>query len=68
MKSARDRARDGSPTSVEEYTRDSINKIDQVRQDTAKKLGVTVDKLDRKVEDKAAEAKSTISSWFGGSK
>lgn len=68
MKSAQDKARNGSPGTIEEYTKDSINKIDQVRQDTAKKLGVTVDKLDRKVEDKAAEAKSTVSSWFGGSK
>ncbi|KAL1995056.1 hypothetical protein VTN49DRAFT_1243 [Thermomyces lanuginosus] len=68
VKSAQDKARNGSPGTIEEYTKDSINKIDQVRQDTAKKLGVTVDKLDRKVEDKAAEAKSTVSSWFGGSK
>ena len=37
-------------------------KFDQYRKDTGKKI----DEIDRKVETKAAEAKSGISSWFGG--
>lgn len=31
-------------------------------------MGTTVDKLDRTVEEKASEAKKTITGWFGGSK
>jgi hypothetical protein len=31
-------------------------------------MGTTIDKLDRKVEEKASEAKKGISSWFGGGK
>lgn len=37
-------------------------KLDQYRKETVK----TIDAADRKVEQKAAEAKSGISSWFGG--
>ena len=39
-------------------------KFDEVRKDTNK----TIDDLDKTVERKASEAKSGISSWFGGSK
>lgn len=42
---------------VENYGKD-------LKQDTLKK----VNEFDRKVETKTAEAKSGISSWFGGSK
>jgi hypothetical protein len=45
-----------------------MDKIDQIRHDTAKNMGTSIDKLDRKVEAKAADAKKSISSWFGSSK
>lgn len=38
------------------------NKFDHLRKDTNQKIN----EIDRKVETKAAEAKSGISSWFGG--
>ncbi|PVH76201.1 hypothetical protein DL98DRAFT_518092 [Cadophora sp. DSE1049] len=37
-------------------------KFDQYRKET----GAKIDAADRKIENKAAEAKSGISSWFGG--
>jgi len=66
VSNARDKAR--ADERIGQYAQDGINKIDQVRHDTARNLGTTVDKLDRKVEQKAAEAKGSLSSWFGGSK
>ncbi|GAM39061.1 hypothetical protein TCE0_034r10292 [Talaromyces pinophilus] len=51
-----------------EGAKESIEKIEKIRQDTAKQMGTTVDKLDRAVEEKASEAKKSISGWFGGSK
>ena len=40
------------------------NKAEEYRQ----KTGKAIDKFDKTVEDKAAQAKSGVSSWFGGSK
>ncbi|RAO64235.1 uncharacterized protein BHQ10_000247 [Talaromyces amestolkiae] len=51
-----------------EGAKESLEKIEKIRQDTAKQLGTTVDKLDRTVEEKASEAKKSVSGWFGGSK
>lgn len=51
-----------------ESAKESLEKIEQIRHDTAKQMNTTVDKLDRKVEEKAAEAKKSITGWFGGSK
>lgn len=53
---------------VPEIARDTLNKVDEIRHDAAKKLNTSVDKLDKTIEDKAAEAKSGISGWFGGKK
>ncbi|OXV10626.1 hypothetical protein Egran_01612 [Elaphomyces granulatus] len=53
---------------IKQYAKEGIEKIDQVRHDTARSMGTTIDKLDRKVEEKASEAKKGISSWFGGGK
>jgi len=36
------------------------------RKDAAKELNKDIDKFDRTVEKKTSEAKSGISSWFGG--
>lgn len=47
---------------------ESIHKLDEVRQDASSKIKTNVDKMDRKVEEKAAEAKGSLSGWFGGGK
>jgi 4-diphosphocytidyl-2C-methyl-D-erythritol kinase len=61
--SARSKAKE-----AEKGAKESWEKLDQIRHDTANKLGTTVDKIDRTVEEKASEAKKSVSSWFGGSK
>lgn len=47
---------------------DGMNKLDEYRQDASSKLRTNVDKFDNAVEEKAAEAKGTVSGWFGGKK
>ncbi|KAJ5094402.1 hypothetical protein N7456_010263 [Penicillium angulare] len=42
--------------------------LDGLRKDTKDRVSSEIDKLDRSVEDKAAEAKGTVSGWFGGKK
>ncbi|KAJ5266839.1 hypothetical protein N7478_009647 [Penicillium angulare] len=42
--------------------------IDGLRKDTKDRVSSEIDKLDRNVEEKAAEAKGTVSGWFGGKK
>ena len=44
---------------------DGVAKFEQVRKETGKELHDTVDKFDKTVERKTAEAKSGLSSWFG---
>ncbi|KAI9673065.1 MAG: hypothetical protein M1829_004379 [Trizodia sp. TS-e1964] len=39
---------------------------DQYRKDAAKDLQNKIDKVDKKVEEGAAKAKSGVSGWFGG--
>lgn len=63
---ARERAKtnDGS---LGQHAKEGIDKIDQIRHDAARSMGTSVDKLDRKIEEKASEAKNSlnsISSWF----
>ena len=41
-------------------------KAEQFRKDSSKELNKAVDKFDTTVEKKTSEAKSGISSWFGG--
>jgi hypothetical protein len=67
LQTARDKARQANG-SIGDYAKDSMDKIDQIRHDTAKNMGTSIDKLDRKVEEKAADAKKSISGWFGSSK
>ncbi|GAD93267.1 conserved hypothetical protein [Paecilomyces variotii No. 5] len=67
VSNAKDMARNNG-NNIRQYAHEGIDKIDQIRHDTAKQLGTTVDKLDKTVENKASEAKGTLSSWFGGSK
>ncbi|KAL2223241.1 hypothetical protein M432DRAFT_43466 [Thermoascus aurantiacus ATCC 26904] len=63
VENARDKARaDGV---IGNSMQTSLDRIDEIRHDTAQKMGTSVDKLDRKIEDKAAGAKNTIKGWFG---
>ena len=45
---------------------DASSKADQYRKEAAKEINKEVDKFDKTVEKKTSEAKSGISSWFGG--
>lgn len=65
VQAARDKARQETGD-LKQQAKESIDRIDQIRQDTARSLGTSVDQLDRKIEDKAAEAKKSVSGWFGG--
>ncbi|KAI9037634.1 uncharacterized protein KD926_000120 [Aspergillus affinis] len=47
---------------------DGVNKLDEYRQDASSKVRSNVDKFDNAVEEKAAEAKGTLSGWFGSGK
>ncbi|KAJ6020701.1 hypothetical protein N7540_006205 [Penicillium herquei] len=42
--------------------------FDDLRQETRDKISSEIDKVDRSVEQKTAEAKGTVSGWFGGKK
>ena len=56
LQTARDKARSANG-SIGDYAKESMDKIDQIRHDTAKNMGTSIDKLDRKVEAKAADAR-----------
>ena len=45
---------------------EASSKAEQYRKDAAKEINKEVDKFDKTVEKKTTEAKSGISSWFGG--
>jgi vacuolar-type H+-ATPase subunit H len=45
---------------------DAEVKAKEYKDKTGKELNSAIDKFDNTVEKKAAEAKSGISSWFGG--
>ncbi|KAJ5692974.1 hypothetical protein N7462_002397 [Penicillium macrosclerotiorum] len=47
---------------------DGKKKLDGLRQDARDQINATVDKVDRTVEEKASDAKGTVSGWFGGKK
>lgn len=44
---------------------DGKGKVDEFRRDAQEKLSERIDKADRTVEQKAADAKGTVSGWFG---
>ncbi|KPI41161.1 uncharacterized protein AB675_7877 [Cyphellophora attinorum] len=48
--------------------KDAEARAKEYKDKTGKEINAAVDKFDATVEKKAAEAKSGISSWFGGSK
>lgn len=50
------------------YGKDAEKKLEDTRKETGASLTKAVDKFDSSVEKGASQAKSGISSWFGGSK
>lgn len=54
--------------SAADYTKEGVDKLDKIRQDTARDVNAKIDEIDQSVEKKASEAKSGLSSWFGGGK
>jgi GTP-binding protein EngB required for normal cell division len=46
--------------------RDAESKATEYKNKTGTELNKAIDKFDKTVEDKAAQAKGGISSWFGG--
>ncbi|OGM43712.1 hypothetical protein ABOM_008830 [Aspergillus bombycis] len=47
---------------------ESLDKLNDVRQDAAATIKANVDKFDKTVEQKTSEAKGSLSSWWSGSK
>lgn len=47
---------------------DAEARAKEYKEKTGKELNQAIDKFDKTVEDKAAQAKSGISGWFGGGK
>jgi vacuolar-type H+-ATPase subunit H len=45
---------------------EASSKAEQYRKDADKEMNKEVDKFDKTIEKKTSEAKSGISSWFGG--
>lgn len=50
---------------IPEYTGESKSRIGEMRDEAKGKISSGVDKVDRTVEQKASEAKGTVSGWFG---
>ncbi|KAJ5601836.1 hypothetical protein N7510_011370 [Penicillium lagena] len=49
---------------IPEKTQEGINKAEELRKEARQKFHEGVDKMDRTVEQKAAETKGTVSGWF----
>ncbi|KAL1961267.1 hypothetical protein VTO42DRAFT_3213 [Malbranchea cinnamomea] len=64
---ARDKAKQINKTAAD-YTKEGVERMEKVRQDAARDVNAKIDQIDETVEKKASEAKSGISSWFGGGK
>ncbi|KAE8349238.1 hypothetical protein BDV28DRAFT_152077 [Aspergillus coremiiformis] len=47
---------------------ESLDKINEARQDASAKIKANIDKFDQTVEQKTSEAKGSLSRWWGGSK
>ncbi|OAX84806.1 hypothetical protein ACJ72_00829 [Emergomyces africanus] len=50
------------------FVKEEADKLSKTRHDVAKDVNAKIDSFDKTVEQKAAEAKSGVSSWFGGKK
>lgn len=53
---------------IPEIAQTGKDKIDGFRRETRDKINTNIDQADRTVEQKASEAKGTVSGWFGGKK
>ncbi|KAK5017344.1 hypothetical protein LTR39_001597, partial [Cryomyces antarcticus] len=53
---------------LEAYRNSAEMKIEEYKREAEKDLHNAVDTFDKTVEEKAAKAKSGLSSWFGGGK
>ncbi|KAB8218075.1 hypothetical protein BDV33DRAFT_176188 [Aspergillus novoparasiticus] len=47
---------------------ESLDKLNEARQDASATIKANVDKFDKTVEQKTSEAKGSLSSWWSGSK
>ncbi|KAJ6115671.1 hypothetical protein N7523_006088 [Penicillium sp. IBT 18751x] len=54
--------------SIPEMAEDGKKKFSELSEDARKRINEGIDKMDRTVEQKAAEAKGTASGWFSGKK
>ncbi|PYH89453.1 hypothetical protein BO71DRAFT_422997 [Aspergillus ellipticus CBS 707.79] len=45
-----------------------VNRLEQIGRDTSAELKSGADKIEGKIEEKASEAKGSLSGWFGGKK
>ncbi|KAK2734928.1 hypothetical protein FQN57_001425 [Myotisia sp. PD_48] len=64
---ARDKARRTDQT-LAEKAKEGIDKVDKAGHETARDINAKLEGVDKTLEQKAAEAKSGVSSWFGGKK
>ncbi|PGH21570.1 hypothetical protein AJ80_03130 [Polytolypa hystricis UAMH7299] len=64
---AADRAK-GVENRSSQLTKEGVEKFDEARHSTAQDIKQKIEEADKTVEQKAAEAKSGVSSWFGGKK
>ncbi|GAB1199079.1 hypothetical protein BDV32DRAFT_133667 [Aspergillus pseudonomiae] len=64
---ARTQAQDAS-NRASGLAHESLDKLNDVRQDAAATIKANVDKFDKTVEQKTSEAKGSLSSWWSGSK
>ncbi|EME46676.1 hypothetical protein DOTSEDRAFT_70624 [Dothistroma septosporum NZE10] len=53
---------------LEQYRKDAAASLDKTGKEVRKEANQAIDTFDKKVTEGAAQAKSGISSWFGGSK
>jgi hypothetical protein len=67
VNNTRTQAQDASKTATG-LAHESLDKLNDVRQDASSKLKGNVDKFDKTVEQKTSEAKGSLSSWWSGSK
>lgn len=51
---------------IPEYTTDGKSRVVEMRDDATQKFNKGVNQMDQTVEQKASEAKGTLSGWFGG--
>ena len=53
---------------IPEMAQNGKEKFEGLRHETREKINSSVDQADRTIEQKAAEAKGTVSGWFGSKK